>query len=435
MLRPSGRSQVTRQSAPRDRKRRAACGAPAPFAASMAMRRPWRGRRPGSEAERWVEVAVSELRFFRRCFGGSGCRRGRRRTQWRRRGALGCRRGRQRTQRRSTRWRSIGWRRAESVFDRLLDGGVDLEAVGADQFDAVVRPGIVAGGDDDAAHRAQLGDQEGDRGGGHDAGGTHVRARGPGGRGQPAGDLLPAVAGVAAQDQERRRGRPQGRGHAEAREPVPDRLDGRSIQRRRAEDGTHAVRPEEAQRLSSSPGRSTRGRGGSPCGSRPSIIGTSTRTKVGNSTTTLSLSKRRRACSCTKPRPRPSMSIGPASAYPSLLISERAPRTVARSGTMRTLSWSTTKPPIGSPLHSATWTGTWTDTSSSRVRISRSGVSETTSMPSASSGSTTFSVVRMTSTSRGPPYVVPPNRFSPSGTWTRIRSRFRDSIASSLPRI
>ena len=55
------------------------------------------------------------------------------------------------------------------VFHRQLDRVGELEAVGAEELDAVVAPGIVRGGDDHAGVEAVRARQEGDGRGGHDA--------------------------------------------------------------------------------------------------------------------------------------------------------------------------------------------------------------------------------------------------------------------------
>ena len=84
---------------------------------------------------------------------------------------------------------------AEPAEDLFLDGefgGVgQLVAVGAEELDAVVLPGIVRGGDDDAGSEAMGAGEEGDGGGGDDAGAfdestTRGEAGGEGG-GDPVG--------------------------------------------------------------------------------------------------------------------------------------------------------------------------------------------------------------------------------------------------------
>ena len=53
------------------------------------------------------------------------------------------------------------------VFDGEFDRVGQLEAVAAEELDAVVLPGIVRGGDDDAGLEAVLTREEGDGGSGH----------------------------------------------------------------------------------------------------------------------------------------------------------------------------------------------------------------------------------------------------------------------------
>ena len=75
-----------------------------------------------------------------------------------------------------------------------------LVAVVAEDLDAVVLPGIVRGGDDDAGGEAMLAGEEGDGGGGDDAGGFDRGASGAEAGGEGAGDPGAALTGVGAQD-------------------------------------------------------------------------------------------------------------------------------------------------------------------------------------------------------------------------------------------
>jgi hypothetical protein len=61
-------------------------------------------------------------------------------------------------------------------FDGEFGGVGELVAVGAEELDAVVLPGIVRGGDDDAGGERVRAGEEGDGGGGDDAGGLSTVA-------------------------------------------------------------------------------------------------------------------------------------------------------------------------------------------------------------------------------------------------------------------
>ena len=86
-------------------------------------------------------------------------------------------------------------------FDGELGGVGELVAVGAEELDAVVLPGIVRGGDDDAGGEAVGAGEEGDGGRGDDAGDSRpmappaVEAGGEGG-----GDPVGGLAGVLAEE-------------------------------------------------------------------------------------------------------------------------------------------------------------------------------------------------------------------------------------------
>ncbi len=92
----------------------------------------------------------------------------------------------------------------EDAGDFVLDGEFgcvgELVAVGAEDLDAVVLPGIVAGGDDDAGGEAVLAGEEGDGGGGEDAGGVDRGSGGAEAGGEGGGDPGAALAGVGAED-------------------------------------------------------------------------------------------------------------------------------------------------------------------------------------------------------------------------------------------
>ena len=96
------------------------------------------------------------------------------------------------------------WVGGEDAGDLLLNAEFDfvgeLVAVVAEDFDAVVLPGIVAGGDDDAGGEAVLAGQEGDGRGGDNAGGGDVGTGGAKTGGERGGDPMTALAGVHAHD-------------------------------------------------------------------------------------------------------------------------------------------------------------------------------------------------------------------------------------------
>ena len=92
----------------------------------------------------------------------------------------------------------------EDALDFLFDGEFDfvgeLVAVAAEDLDAVVAPGIVRGGDDDAGAEAVLAGQEGDGWRSEDAGGGDLGATGAKAGGECGGDPGAALAGVHTHD-------------------------------------------------------------------------------------------------------------------------------------------------------------------------------------------------------------------------------------------
>ncbi len=86
------------------------------------------------------------------------------------------------------------------VFHGQLDRVGELEAVAAEELDAVVLPWIVGGGDDDAGLETVGMGEEGDGWGGHDAGGFNAGAGGAKAGGEGGGDPGAGLAGIAAED-------------------------------------------------------------------------------------------------------------------------------------------------------------------------------------------------------------------------------------------
>ena len=76
----------------------------------------------------------------------------------------------------------------------------ELESVGAEELDAVVLPGIVGGGDDDAGVEAVFAGEEGDGGCGDDAGGLDLGTGLAEAGGEGGGDPGAGFAGIAAED-------------------------------------------------------------------------------------------------------------------------------------------------------------------------------------------------------------------------------------------
>ena len=111
----------------------------------------------------------------------------------------------------------------------------------AEELDAVVLPGIVGGGDDDAGLEAVGAGEEGDGRGGHDAGAFDAGSGGAKTGGEGGGDPGAGLAGVAAED-DFGLGVPlaQRVGEGEA-----DGEDGGGIERGFAGDGADAVGTEE----------------------------------------------------------------------------------------------------------------------------------------------------------------------------------------------
>ncbi len=91
----------------------------------------------------------------------------------------------------------------ELAEDLVLDGefgGVgELIAVGAEELDAIVLPGIVRRRDDDAGGEFMRAGEEGDGRGGDDAGALDSGARGEEAGGESGGDPVAGLAGVHAE--------------------------------------------------------------------------------------------------------------------------------------------------------------------------------------------------------------------------------------------
>ncbi len=86
------------------------------------------------------------------------------------------------------------------VFDLGLDLVVELVAVRAEEFDAVVGVGIVGGGDDDAGVGAQAAGDVGDAGRGQRADEEHIHAHGEDAGGDGVLEHVAGEAGVFADD-------------------------------------------------------------------------------------------------------------------------------------------------------------------------------------------------------------------------------------------
>ena len=102
----------------------------------------------------------------------------------------------------------MGWRfeAAEDFgFDGEFGGVGELVAVGAEELDAVVCPGIVRGGDDDAGGEAVGAGEEGDGGSGDDAGAFDGGATGGEAGGEGGGDPVGGLAGVHSNEDAWRR--------------------------------------------------------------------------------------------------------------------------------------------------------------------------------------------------------------------------------------
>jgi hypothetical protein len=118
-------------------------------------------------------------------------------------------------------------------------GGVrELEAVGTEKLDAVVLPGIVRGGDDNACGKVVRAGEEGDGGSGDDSGGFDGGATGREACGKGGGDPVRRLAGVLADEDAGRVA--QVMGECEA-----DGVDGGGVERGLAGDATNAVGAEK----------------------------------------------------------------------------------------------------------------------------------------------------------------------------------------------
>jgi len=93
----------------------------------------------------------------------------------------------------------VGGMAQNLFFHGQFDGVGQFEAIGTEELDAVVLPGIVRGADDHAGGESVAADQKGDGGGGDDAGAFHRGSGFPQSGGQRSGDPGTGFAGVAAQ--------------------------------------------------------------------------------------------------------------------------------------------------------------------------------------------------------------------------------------------
>ena len=123
-------------------------------------------------------------------------------------------------------------------FDGEFGGVGKLVSVGAEELDAVVLPGIVRGGDDDAGGKAVRAGEEGDGGSGNDARALDGRAAGGQARGQRGGDPVGGLARVLSDEDARR--------IAEVmRQREADGVDGGGVERGLAGDAANAVGAKE----------------------------------------------------------------------------------------------------------------------------------------------------------------------------------------------
>ena len=90
--------------------------------------------------------------------------------------------------------------RENFLFDGEFAGVSELESVAGKNFDAVVGPGIVRGGDDDSGGHSAGTRQVGDAGSGDDAGAVNVDADSGQTFGDAIGDPAAGFAGVLADD-------------------------------------------------------------------------------------------------------------------------------------------------------------------------------------------------------------------------------------------
>ena len=130
------------------------------------------------------------------------------------------------------------------VFHGQLQGVDELEAVGAEELDAVVAPRIVRGGDDHAGVKAVLAGQERDGGRGYDAGALDAGSGRAQAGGERGGDPGARFAGIAAEEHGGLRGgfaQRMGEGKACC-------VDGGGVERRFTGNGANAVGAEEFPR-------------------------------------------------------------------------------------------------------------------------------------------------------------------------------------------
>ncbi len=128
-------------------------------------------------------------------------------------------------------------------FDGELGGVGELVAVGAEELDAVVSPGIVRGGDDDAGGEAVRAREVGDRGGGDDAGALDRSTAGGKAGGEGSGDGFTGLARIHPNEDARRLALRGGR--EVMRECEAYGVDGGGVERRLARDAANAVGAEE----------------------------------------------------------------------------------------------------------------------------------------------------------------------------------------------
>ena len=124
-------------------------------------------------------------------------------------------------------------------FDGDFGGVGEFEAVGAEELDAVVLPGIVGGGDDYTGGEFVGVSEEGDGGSGDDSGGLYGGASGDEAGGEGGCDPGAGLAGVHAEEDFG--GCSEMMGESDA-----DGVDGGGVERGLAGDGSDAVGAEES---------------------------------------------------------------------------------------------------------------------------------------------------------------------------------------------
>ena len=123
-------------------------------------------------------------------------------------------------------------------FDGDFGGVGEFEAVGAEELDAVVLPGIVRGRDDDAGGEVVRAGEEGDGGSGDDTGGFDRGTTSGEACGERGGDPVRGFASVLADED-------TGRAAEVVSEGQADGVDGGGVERGLAGDATNAVGAEK----------------------------------------------------------------------------------------------------------------------------------------------------------------------------------------------